>query len=711
MKTRKLNTRILLCLGIVMVLLSIPLQAQQGNTSFPYTEPEIQGLSSEALQELTGTVKKYFEEGMIIGAELVVIKNRHTVLHEVFGWRDRENKIPMERNSIFNIRSMTKPITGAGIHLLIDQRKLKLESRAAEFLPGFQNEKSRAITIWQILTHRSGLPLTILKAIDEFPDLITMGNAIGERGPQFEPGSKFWYSDAGTDVLGAITEVISDTTLEAFRQKSILDPLGMKDTFTINKGEDPRKERVVSLYAGGVNAWRRFWKASDDPFYPFAWGSQTLYSTPMDYARFLAMWMDDGMISNKRLLSQNAIKEILTPVSIMSTLGSDTPMPTEFRRLRTYYGQMAILYADPSSADSTKPVILSHSGSDGTHAWAWPDHDLMILYFTQSRGQATGIRLEKEIDRLLIHPGEKVEVTEIREEFRPYLGNYTSDFGQRQNTTMKVLVENGNLAVDIPGQMVFELNEPDAEGFRTFKMTPLVSIGFNEENGKVTAMLLNQTSLLPKKAEPDSILDDVPFEYRPYLGAYTLPIANREFTIFYRDSLLKVDVPNEGQPVLNPPDEKGVWTIRDDDEITLTFDKDSTGRVTVMNLTQLLVIPRGLPVSNLIEEILLSDGLEAAVTKFRVFNKSIPEGYFFNERGFNNLGYKLLGEEKFDEAVAVFKLNVEAYPESFNVYDSLGEAYMKKGDKELAVQNYNKSLELNPDNENGKQMLEKLQQE
>jgi len=606
---------------------------------------------------------------------------------------------------------MTKPITGAGIHLLIDQGKLKLESRAAEFLPGFQNEKSRAITIWQILTHRSGLPLTILTTANDYPDLIHMGNTIGEQGPQFEPGSKFWYSDAGTDVLGAITEVISDTTLEAFRQTYILGPLGMKDTFTLNKEEDPRKERVVSLYAGGVNAWRRFWKASDDPFYPFAWGSQTLYSTPMDYARFLAMWMDDGMIGDKRLLSQNAIKEILTPVSIMSTLGSDTPMPTEFRGLRTYYGQMAILYADPSSADSTKPVILSHSGSDGTHAWAWPDLDLMVLYFTQSRGQATGIRLEKEIDRLLIHPGEEVEVTEIPEEFRPYLGNYTSDLGQRQNTTMKVLVQDENLSVDIPGQMVFQLNEPDAEGFRTFKMTPLVSIGFNEENGKVTDMLLNQTTQLPKKAEPDSILDEVPQQYRPYLGTYTLPIVNRKFTIFYRDSLIKIDVPDEGQPVLNPPDEKGVWTIRDDDQITLTFDKDSTGRVSGMNLTQHLVIPRGLPVSNLIEEILLSDGLEAAVTKFQVFKKSVPEGYFSSESSFNNLGYKLLGEEKFDEAIVIFKLNVEAYPESFNVYDSLGEAYMKKGNKELAVQNYQKSLELNPDNENGKQMLEKLQQE
>ena len=63
---------------------------------------------------------------------------------------------------------------------------------------------------------------------------------------------------------------------------------------------------------------------------------------------------------------------------------------------------------------------------------------------------------------------------------------------------------------------------------------------------------------------------------------------------------------------------------------------------------------------------------------------------------------------KTKEAIEVFKLDVDEYPKSWNVYDSLGEAYMKNGDKELAIQNYEKSIELNPDNENGKMMLKRL---
>jgi tetratricopeptide (TPR) repeat protein len=76
----------------------------------------------------------------------------------------------------------------------------------------------------------------------------------------------------------------------------------------------------------------------------------------------------------------------------------------------------------------------------------------------------------------------------------------------------------------------------------------------------------------------------------------------------------------------------------------------------------------------------------------------------------NNLGYLMLKRGKTSEAIEVFKLNVEEFPESFNVYDSLGEAYMTAGDKEKAIFNYKKSIEINPNNESGKKMLEKLEQ-
>ena len=99
-------------------------------------------------------------------------------------------------------------------------------------------------------------------------------------------------------------------------------------------------------------------------------------------------------------------------------------------------------------------------------------------------------------------------------------------------------------------------------------------------------------------------------------------------------------------------------------------------------------------------------GVGAAIAEFQpaLLRGDIPE------RSINSTGYQLLGQKKAPDAIRIFQLNVELYPESANVYDSLGEAYMNSGNKELAIQNYEKSLELEPKNSNAVEMLKKLKQ-
>lgn len=102
------------------------------------------------------------------------------------------------------------------------------------------------------------------------------------------------------------------------------------------------------------------------------------------------------------------------------------------------------------------------------------------------------------------------------------------------------------------------------------------------------------------------------------------------------------------------------------------------------------------------------EGLIAAVALYREF-KDDPRNAFANtEMLLNDLAYRLLFDEKYQEAITIFKLNVEDYPKSFNVYDSLGEAYMLFGDKKHAIRNYKKSLELNSANHNAVEILRKL---
>jgi uncharacterized membrane protein len=103
-----------------------------------------------------------------------------------------------------------------------------------------------------------------------------------------------------------------------------------------------------------------------------------------------------------------------------------------------------------------------------------------------------------------------------------------------------------------------------------------------------------------------------------------------------------------------------------------------------------------------------SSGIDRAVQQYHELETAAPATYNFDEDELNALGYQLIRTKNFKGAVRILQLNVEAYPQSSNAYDSLGEAYMDNGNKPLAITNYRKSLELNPKNKNGAVMLQKL---
>jgi hypothetical protein len=103
-----------------------------------------------------------------------------------------------------------------------------------------------------------------------------------------------------------------------------------------------------------------------------------------------------------------------------------------------------------------------------------------------------------------------------------------------------------------------------------------------------------------------------------------------------------------------------------------------------------------------------SSGIDAAAKQYHELKAAAPATYNFDEDELNALGYQLIRTKKFEEAIRILQLNVEAYPKSSNVYDSLGEAYMDDGDKPQAIANYRKSLELNPKNSGAVLMLQKL---
>ena len=199
--------------------------------------------------------------------------------------------------------------------------------------------------------------------------------------------------------------------------------------------------------------------------------------------------------------------------------------------------------------------------------------------------------------------------------------------------------------------------------------------------------------------DPFSIYNKIPLENLPYIFIFSgihdyfpvIPVAQREFA----DSLNSIDALYDYYELQGGHD---IITV------------DASLQIFLQRI-QTLRHRKYKSLSSILKQTILKSGVEQAIVKYHNLKANKADGYNFNEEELNNLGYQLLQMDLLNEAIAIFKLNVESFPEAFNTYDSLGEAYMQNGNTDLAIKNYKKSLELNPENTNALDMLNQLQKE
>lgn len=475
--------------------------------AFPTATPESVGMNPAALQALDDAVKGFITQDQAVGAELLVIKNRKTVWHTAHGLRDNITKAPMQPSGIFCVRSQTKPLVGTAIQMLIDAGKLKLDEPASKYLPAFDNDTHRAISIQNLLEHRSGLPLSSLITVNHktLRGVQDVAELAGKAELEFTPGERFNYSDDGTDTLTAILEKVSGQPAEVFIQERILTPLGMIDTIPVVRKDDPRVSRINSAHGGGSGAWMRFWAPGEDPVFPYFLGSQALYSTCEDYARFLCLWADGGVVNGQRLLSPEAIHRGLTPASDM-----DYPSPRP--EIHSRYGQLWMTCTTGDGANE-KLTYFGHGGSDGTTSWMWPDLDLIVCYFTQSRVGATVITIDQAIDKYLIRGD--LKPSGPRAELADYEGIYWNTTRERYWMVRPV---NDKLSLEIQGRAIVDLvpagapkptDSAASNDDWKFELSPNQIIHFDRDpSGKVTALLLRNALADGAAVQADRITPD-----------------------------------------------------------------------------------------------------------------------------------------------------------------------------------------------------------
>lgn len=324
------------------------------------------------MARLSNTLNEAVREGRIVGGEILVMEHGSVVLHEVAGWSDLEREIPLQRNSIYRMRSMTKPFIGTAILMLEEEGRLNLEDPVWRFLPSFDNDAARDITVRHLLTHRSGYQQIELPgeywARGNLRDAVDL---IGERGPAGTPGAEFVYSDQNSATLGAIVFEITGEPVEIFLQERILAPLALESTFTRFRPDADWAPRMNSTYVTGAEGITKYWDNTQAQTTPFFRASGGLYSAVFDYARFLQAWMNLGRFDGGTLLRPETVRRALTRHDGLS-------------RPDRGYGMHWEVYGESDDPDVLPP--FGHGGSDGTIAIAIPAKDMMVLFFTQTRG-------------------------------------------------------------------------------------------------------------------------------------------------------------------------------------------------------------------------------------------------------------------------------------------------------------------------------------
>lgn len=364
-----------LCVGPIGLVSAQAVTSPDPADAFPPVAPEAVGLDPTRLAELVDLTQSWVDDGRIVGAEILIVKDRKTVLHEAVGWSDAEAGRAMERGSIFRLRSMTKPFTGTAALMLVKSGALQIDARVAEYLPSWRNSRSQGITVEQLLTHFSGFEQGgTPEPASSYPDLRAVVDASGAQGPQHDPGERFIYSDVNTFTLGSLVTELSGVPLDQFIRERIVGALGLPDLYVGFSPAATWAARTNPTYdRDEAGEWEKYWTPGEDLLFPWFRASGGMFSSPYGYARWLDAWLDE---STERGLVRSGPGALLTPDLVSDALalhGADEIAG---------YGYHWEIWDE-------EPLVFGHGGSDGTVGIAIPAERLILLYFTQSRGNGT----------------------------------------------------------------------------------------------------------------------------------------------------------------------------------------------------------------------------------------------------------------------------------------------------------------------------------
>ena len=391
--------------GALVVLSMVALATDSrplAQADLPTAKPESVGVSSKRLERVKSYIQEYIDTNQIAGAVTLIARKGKVVHHEAQGWRYKEENQPMQKDSIFVLMSMTKPIVSTALMMLWEDGKFMLDDPISKFLPSYKNQMviengqlvkpARPVTVRHILTHTSGLGLTPLK-----PAGATEGSPAAAAPPQpaarptslaemveraaqyplhFHPGDRWEYGDS-TDYVAVLVEKISGQSIDDFLRTRIFEPLGMRDTHY----NVPREKvnRISAVYRPLENGKIELFRKPEFREPTFGRGIAGLAGTAGDYFKFTQMLLNGGEYNGHRLLGRMTVDMMFA-----NHIGTGPAKRVGVRGDGYGFGLGGAVLTDPAKApDALSIGSWSWGGAWGTVFWIDPVEELIPILLIQ----------------------------------------------------------------------------------------------------------------------------------------------------------------------------------------------------------------------------------------------------------------------------------------------------------------------------------------
>jgi methyl acetate hydrolase len=359
-------------------------------------------LTTEGSSALSMFFTEAVARGDVPGVVALVVDRDKVLFHEAFGKQNVAKNVPMAKDTIFRIASMTKAVTSVGVMQLVEQGKVGLDDDVSKFLPRLKSPQvfskvdeqaatyqtqpaKRSITIRQLLTHTSGIGYSWSDHGLAIAQKKTGATNDSELPLVNEPGAQWTYG-ASTRVLGEVIEKISGQRIDAYLETHILAPLGMRDT-TYTVPAD-RYSRVVTVHQKANNAITE--TQNPTPIPATIRGDGGLFSTAADYSRFVQMILNRGQLGGVRILRESTVAEMSknqtgsVKVRLQPTADQLRSKPYPLGAGEDVWG-LGFQIAAPKTPNPSmrSPGSLSWAGINNTYYWIDPQKQIGAVILMQ----------------------------------------------------------------------------------------------------------------------------------------------------------------------------------------------------------------------------------------------------------------------------------------------------------------------------------------